>query len=336
MAKRKTIDDSLAELDRLPDPSSPDAAKRLRAAIESGPSLLVARAAEIVREHELRGYEPALAAAFDRFLGEDPAALDPQCRAKTAIVEALGTLEYQDAAFFLRHIGYVQIEWVWSDLPRDDGRKQGMVPVDVAAHLRGLCGYGLVQSDHRHPLPHLIDLLADPEKTTRQGAAQALALTGREEAAFILRTKLLCGDKEYEVVGECLTALLSLTPADAVPFAARFLDSPNEDIRHEAAAALGGSARPEAIAALIDRWKGESGEPFREALLLAIGAARRPEAVDFLLTLVATESPRTASQALTALTPCRFYPDLKRKIESTITTRNEPTLTKQFHRDFMD
>jgi len=324
VAKRKTIDDSLAELDRLADPSTPDAAKLLRAAIESGPSLLAARAAEIIREHELRGFEPALAAAFDRFLGDDPATLDPQCRAKTAIVEALGTFEYQDADFFLRRIAYTQFEPVWG------GR------IDTAAHLRGLCGHGLVQSDYRRPLPHLIDLLADPEKVTRQGAAQALALTGREEAALILRTKLLCGDKEYEVIGECLTALLGLTAADAVPFVARFLNSPNEDIRHEAAAALGGASRPEAIAALIDRWKRERDEPFREALLLAIGAARRPEAVDFLLTLVAVDSPRTASQALSALTPCCFYPDLKRKIESTITTRNEPTLTKQFYRDFKD
>src|SRR5687768_15684317 len=101
MPKRRTIDDSLAELDRLADPTSPETAKLLKSAIEKGPSLLAARAAEIIREHELRGHESALAATFDRYLGEDPVAADPQCRAKTAIVETLGALEYQDSDFFL-------------------------------------------------------------------------------------------------------------------------------------------------------------------------------------------------------------------------------------------
>lgn len=322
MAKRRTIDDLLGELDRLEDPASAEGMKRLTAAIESGPSLLVARAAEIVREQELRGLESALIEAFERFLEAEPAVVDPQCRAKTAIVETLGAGEYRDAEFFLRHIGYRQLEPVWGG------------SVDTAAHLRGLCGHGLVQSDYRRPLPYLIDLLADPEKVTRQGAAQALALTGREEAALILRTKLLCGDKEYEVVGECLTALLSLTPADAVPFAARFLDSKDEDVRLEAAAALGGVGRPEAIAILAERWRGERDETFRDSLLLAIGTARRPESVEFLLSLVKTEPIRQASQALTALAPCRFYPDLRQTIERAVAARGDATLAKQFAREF--
>lgn len=322
MAKRRTIDDSLAELDRLSDPASADGVKLLRSAIEKGASLLVARAAEIIRGNELRGYEAAFVAAFDRFLGPDPAAADPQCRAKTAIVETLGTLEYRDSEFFLRHIGYRQLEPVWGG------------SVDTAAHLRGLCGYGLVQSDHRRPLPHLIDLLADAEKVTRQGAAQALALTGREEAALILRMKLLCGDAEYEVVGECLTALLSLTPADAVPFVARFLDSKDEAVRLEAAAALGSSGRQEAVAVLVDRWKAERDDLFRESLLLAIGAARRPEAVEFLLSRVSSEQPRLAAQALTALAPCRFYPGLRKKIEEAVARRGDTALRKQFAKEF--
>lgn len=322
MAKRRTTDDLLAALSRLTDPASAEAAKELRNALAKGHSLVAARAAEIIRENELRGFEADLAAAFDRFLGDDAVAADPQCRAKTAIVETLGTLEYRDSEFFLRHIGYRQLEPVWGG------------SVDTAAHLRGLCGHGLVQSDHRRPLTYLIDLLGDPEKVTRQGAAQALALTGREEAALVLRTKLLCGDKAYEVVGECFAALLSLTPAEAVPFVARFLNAKDEAVRLEAAASLGSSARPEAVAVLVERWKVERDGAFCESLLIAIGAARRPEGVEFLLSLVASGSARVASQALAALAPCRFYPDLRRRVEETVDRRDDTGLRKQLAKEF--
>jgi HEAT repeat protein len=322
MAKRRTTDDLLAALNRLADPASAEAGKELCNALAKGHGLVAARAAEIIRENELQGYEAELAAAFDRFLDDDPVAADPQCRAKTAIVETLGSLGYRDSEFFLRHIGYRQFEPVWGG------------SADTAGHLRGLCGYGLVQSDHRRPLTYLIDLLADPEKVTRQGAAQALALTGREEAALVLRMKLLCGDKEYEVVGECFAALLSLTPAEGVPFVARFLGAKDETVRLEAAAALGSSARPEAAVVLIERWKVERDDSFREPLLIAIGAARRPEAIDFLLSLVSSGSVRVASQALAALAPCRFYPDLKARIGETIRARNDAGLSKQFAKEF--
>ena len=330
MAKRRTTPEPAAELERLDDPRSPAAAEILRSSLAGG-SDVAARAAEIVREHELPGFEPDLVAAFERLLGED----DPQCRAKTAIVDALATLEYRDAEFYLRHIGHKQIEWVFSDAKRPDSTSK-MVPVDVAAHLRGLCGHGLVQSDYRRPLPHLIDLLADPEKTTRRDAAQALAMTGRDEAALILRTKLLCGGDHPEVLGDCFAALLGLAPADGVPFVARFLDADDEDSRLEAAAALGGSARPEAVAALVARWQAERSETLREALLLAIGASRRPEGIDFLLGLVAKESPRVASQALTALSPSRFYPAVRDRVEAAVERRAVATLAAQFRREFAD
>ena len=324
MAKRRTADDLAWSLDRLDDPRSPESAALLRRALEGG-SFVAARAAEIVREHELPGFDAALVAAFDRLLAApDPVAADPQCRAKTAIVDALAAVEYRDSDFFLRHIGYRQHEPVWGG------------SVDTAAHLRGLCGHGLVQSGHRRPMKALIDLLADLEKSTRQDAAQALGLTGREEAAFVLRTKLLCGDSKPEVVGDCFASLLSLTPADGVPFVARFLDVPSEDVRLEAAAALGGSTRPEAVAALVGRWRTERSEPLREAILLAIGSGRQPAGIEFLLSIVEKEAVRTASQALTALAPCRFYPDLRRRIGEAVERRDSATLSAQFRKEFAD
>jgi HEAT repeat protein len=325
MARKRTVEDRLAELGAPDDDAPPPGLGLLRQALDDRESLVVARAAEIVRRHKLRDLAGELVAVFDRLMSaDDRTRADSQCRAKTEIVHALTEIDYDDAEFYLRHIGYQQHEPVW-------GGSQ-----DTAAHLRGLCGYGLVVAHHRGALSHLVELLCDPEKTTRVNAVQALAATGREDAALLLRFKALTGDREYEVTGECFAGLLGIHPREAVPFVARFLDVDDAEVRLEAAAALGGSREPEAFAALRDCWRRQVDREFRQALLIAIGSSRQPAGIDFLVTLLASQPVPFALDALTALAPCRFYEDIRRRVQEAVSQRGERELTRAFQREFRD
>jgi HEAT repeat protein len=321
MPKRRTVEDKLAELG--PPDAAPPPPERLREALADRESLVIARAAEIVRRHKLRDLAADLLTAFDRLASAtDTAKADPRCRAKTEIVQALTEIEHDDAEFYLRSIGYRQLEPVWGGSE------------DTAAHLRGLCGYGLVVARHRGALARLVELLCDPEKTARVDAVQALAATGREDAALLLRLKALTGDREYEVVGECFTGLLSLEVRDAIPFIARFLKDAPPDVRLEAAAALGSSREAAPFVALRDCWQTEVDREFRKALLIAIGSSRQPAGIDFLLQLVASHPMPLALDALAALAPCRFYADIRARVEAAVSDRQDRQLQRAFERDF--
>src|SRR4029077_14111178 len=138
---------------------------------------VASRAAEIVRDFEVRDLIPGLLVAFERFL-VDPAKSDPQCLAKNAIAEALTKLGHDDADFYRKGMRHFQPEPVW-------GGQQ-----DTAAHFRGTCAFGLVQSscgDSLDVLTRLVDLLAAPEKPARIDAARAVANYSRREGIPLLR-----------------------------------------------------------------------------------------------------------------------------------------------------
>jgi HEAT repeat protein len=324
MPKRRTVEDKLAALGR-PDEDRPPDVEQLRRALGDRESLVVARAAEIIRQHKLQDFAGEFVSAFERLMAaEDPAKADPNCRAKTEIVHALTEIDYDDAEFYLRHIGYTQLEPVWG------GRQ------DSAAQLRGLCGYGLVVSHHRGALARLVELLCDSEKAARVAAVQALAATGREDAALLLRLKALTGDREYEVIGECFMGLLGLETRDAIPFVARFLKEAPADVRLEAAAALGGSREPAAFAALRDCWQSEFDRDFRKALLIAIGSSRQPDGIDFLMGLLSSQPVPLALDVLAALAPCRFYEEIRNRVRDAVRERAERKLQQAFEREFRE
>src|SRR5262249_6095553 len=157
---------------------------------------------------------------------------------------------------------YIQLEPVW-------GGTQ-----DSAAQLRGTCALGLVQStcvDTISVLNRLVDLLVDPEKPARAGAARAIAAFSRLEGIPLLRLKTRSGDPVAEVMGECFASLLSLSAHDSIPLVAGYLRSSDSDIRLEAAAALGESREPQAFVALKECWEHERDPSFRKSLLLSMG-----------------------------------------------------------------
>lgn len=322
MPRRTTPDEWLAQLAKLRKGELPaDAAPLLRRALLDRSNLVVAEAAETVARRSLNELAEELVAAYPRFL-INPLETDPQCRAKCAIAAALQDLEYSNADFFLAHVTYRQSEPVWGG------------SVDTAAPLRASCGYGLVQCGHRQALQVLVDLLADSEKIVRSEAARAIACTGREEAALLLRLKIHCGDREPEVIGACFSGLLNLAPDDGIPFVARFLDAADADVAIEAAAALGESRSAAAFEALKAGWQRHRDPELERAILLSMGASRQSVATEFLLALLAEQPVNTARHVLEALAPCRFYETVRSRVEAVVRQRGDAKLFRLWRREF--
>ena len=212
---KEAFERKLQALASLRAASSPEAAPEvaidpLRKALKERSNYLVSKAAALAGDLRLTALVPDLLAAFDRFM-MDPAKTDPKCWAKDAIVKALKDLNHDDPAVFLRGIEHVQMEPVWGG------------SVDTALTLRGACALALAgcSLDRQTILARLIDRMAD-EKPVRIDAIRALGQCPGPDTALLLRLKALLGDKESEVTGQCFDVLLEISPADSVPFVARF------------------------------------------------------------------------------------------------------------------
>jgi HEAT repeat protein len=325
MAKRPTLEEKIARLKKLRDePHTPAARAELAKALADRSNYVGSRAAEIVGTFGLRELVPDLLAAFERWL-VDPVKTDPQCLGKNAVAEALVKLGHDEAAFYRRGMCHFQPEPGWGK------------PQDSAAHLRGTCAIGLVQSscgDFLDVLNRLVDLLADPEKQARVDAARAFGGLGRREAIPLLRLKVLSGDEEAEVIGACLAALLSLDAKAMVPFVAESLASPDPNVALEAAAALGECKEPAAFEALKACWQKHYDAEFKRSLLLSMGLARQPAALEFLLALIHTEPAATAADALAALYPYRFQPQARERAEEAVRANGHPSLRAAWEKVF--
>jgi HEAT repeat protein len=287
VARRQKLEDSLAALASVREaPRSEESLAALRVALAGRSAFAAAKAAKLAGDLELGELGGDLVAAFERLLaGQDD---DPGCTAKAEIAEALYKLGHDAAGPFLRGIRHVQMEPVFG------GR------VDTAVDLRGACAFGLVRMGYRDVLVELADLLADPEPPVRISAARALAYRGGKDALPLLRLRILAGDKP-EVMGECLTALLRVAGAGALPFVARFLDHRDDETAEAAALALGASRLEEAFADLREWVERVVSPVLRRAGLTAIATLRRDAALDYLLGLVKDAPPVTAAQAVDAL-----------------------------------
>jgi len=304
--------------------SAPDtAAEPLRKALRDRNNYLVSRAAAVAGSLGLGALVPDLLAAFDRFL-EDSVKSDPQCWAKNAIVKALRELGHSDPEVFLKGLAHVQPEPVWG------GR------ADTATTLRGECALalGACQLDDLTVLRHLTDALADPETPVRVNAARAVGQLGRPEGALLLRLKVLLGDSEPEVTGECFAELVRLSGAEGVSFVARYLSSADEAVRGEAAAALGQSEEPSALEMLRQRWKLDSSAELKRVIVLSLGASTNPAAAEFLLSVIADASVELAAAAIEALSSSRFRSGVREQVAEAVARRGGGALQKVFSKEF--
>jgi HEAT repeat protein len=317
MSKRLSVDDRLSSIRRLRDqqPSSSVLAE-LRSAMRDRSNLIVAAAAAIVGDHKHPDMLADLQAAFERFL-VDPVKNDKLCRAKIAIIQSLDKLGCDQAHLFLQAASHVQLEPVWGGTE------------DTAARLRSLAILALARIDYRGLLPLLVDSLADSQKEVRIAAAQALGYHGSEAASLLLRLKALIGDKESEVIGECLSCLLCIESSENVTFVSRFLDSGDTAKCEAAIIALGRSRVPAAFDLLNACWQRHP-IGLDEEILLAMAMLRLPASTEFLLEIIATGQERDAHAALAALLIHRYDPRLRQRIAEAVRKNGSGTLLADF------
>jgi len=277
----------------------------LRKALSDRSNLVVAEAAKSTGELHLSDLLPNLLAAFDR-LFDDVLKSDPKCWGKTAIVKALTELDHSDSAPFLRGSRHIQMEPVYG------GRE------DSAVHLRANCFLALVQCTDLtrfEVLCHLVDAMSDPADPVRIEAIRALNQLGGDESVLLLRLKAKVGDRRPLIVGHVFDALLNMERDRAVPFVAHYLKSADEEVRDEAALALGAARLNSALSVLIEYWKNARSERFAEVILRAVSSARMPEAIEFLVVVLKTGTPRQSAGAAEALRIHSDSTDIQAMIE---------------------
>jgi len=322
MAARKALEVALAELRELRDaPQTPQALTRLRAALAGRSSHLAAVAAEIAATHELADLTPDLATAFDRFM-LDPVRSDPACAAKQAIADALYRIGAPELTCYLRGIRHAQLEPIW-------GGK-----ADTATPLRATCALALVRIHYHDYLNELAELLADAEAPARRAAAQALAYSENPAAAPLLRLKALSGDVDAQVLGECLLALLRVTPGDGLEFVARFLDRPDAEVADAAALALGSSRLPAALAHLTTWWERTLDRERRRSALLAVALLKSDASITYLLAHVAESAVPHAIDAVNALAVYRHDPRLREQLTAAVDARLEVDVRAEFNKSW--
>jgi hypothetical protein len=316
MTGKRRFQEQLDTLERLRYEPPQAVVAPLRKALSHRSNYIVAKAADLVREFRLPELIPELLAAFDRFF-ENPLKTDPQCWAKNAISLALGALEFQDAAIYLRGMRHIQLEPVWG------GHS------DTAATLRATCALALVPCrslPETELLTCLIELFADKEKSVRAEGARAVEMVGSPSAALLLRLKATVGGDEPEVLGACYNGIIHVQGKAAIPWVSRFLAAA-DDAAAEAALAIAADRSPQAFAALHERFLQERDPWFQGILLSAIGLTRQQAALDFLLQLVRTESPH-AEAAIEAILRSMPPDEIIKQLESMVS--GNPRLARVF------
>lgn len=273
---------------------------------------VVAKASTLAGERSLPELTADLLAAYARFL-DDPVKRDPNCIAKGAIARALVNLGCDDVDFYLAGIRYTQLEPVWGG------------SADSGIDVRCSCALGLVNTGYSRAIHELTVLLNDKEARARTGAAHAISCGNPREAEAVLRLKVLVGDAEAEVIGECFTSLLSIAPLECLPFVATYLGGENESIRDFAALALGECRNPKVVEYLRAAWEscGALGE-FPMVLIRAAALNRTEPAFDWLMAIIETGAKRHSDAAVEALAVYERNTKLSDRVAQALARRKTP------------
>lgn len=285
-SKKPSVEQQLAALHALRD-ADPLPIEELRSALAHSTNAIVAKAADIASLRQADALTPDLVAAVARFYAKP----DPQCIAKLAVVRALKALDALEPDTYRGALRHIQIE------PSYGGS------IDTAGPLRAIAALAISECQAippRDALRLLIDALTDKETLTRVDIIRAIGQVTSPEADVVLRTKARLGDREPEVIAQCLLTIVEREGSESLPFVESFLGDP--ELRIDAAMAMASQRSPEALAILTAAFRRYN----ERELLLAIGTLRTPEAAAWLLPLLETERGVRA-----ALEPCRHIPGVE-------------------------
>ncbi len=304
------------------DPQSALTARILGTALADRSQRVVAKAADLCSELGASQLLPDLLQVYRRMF-VNPLKKDPGCLAKTAIATALVRLDCQEVEPFRQGVRYQQFEPVWN------GEQ------DTAGQLRAVCAAGMAGcATCMEALNIFADLLADPCTPARLGAVRAIASLGRWEGVPLLRLKLLNGDTDAEVLGECCSALIDLASSEGAALVMQLLSSRDTDVRIQAALALGETHTQEALEPLRSCYETERDPSVRGILLTCIGLLRSTESRAFLLSLIPETDENTAMDALRALAPCRMDGEVCQQVQQLVELRGSAKLKQVYGREF--
>lgn len=322
MPKHDPIQEALEQAGRLRSArGEAELEKELRAFLRHRSNLVVAKAAKIARERRVAAVVPELVVAFRRLMA-DPARLDKRCEAVTEIAGALYEMDYAEPEVYRAGLRHVQLEGSFGP------------PVDVAAHLRGICALGLTRTSHPAALEDVVELLQDREALARIGAVRALATNGGTAGTLALRLKVLTGDREPDVIAECFAGLLGSHTESSVDFVSRYMDADDGAIAEAAILALGVSRSSKAAAALKEKWKRTSRGRLKSTLVLALTSSRSEDALTFVLEELEAANPAVASEILAALAGQRPSASIRQMIQAAVGRRGDAQLEQQYRSAF--
>ena len=322
--KKKSIEEELARLSELGRGPLDDAAgQELTRTIERGSSLVVARAARIVKDRTLPGYHKTLDAAFRRFL-DNPVKTDPGCNAKLACLEALDATDTTDPEPFQIATRHVQKEGAWGP------------PVDTAVHIRARSVRALAHMGHVDLFLYAGELLGDPEPPVRQAAAEALAHSGDRNGAGLLLLAAARVDEDPVILTSYYSALLELAADFGLPRLRALLRGSSADLRELAAIALGQSGLEPAATALVEAMEATPLAAERVVCIRALGLHRTDRALGVLCDLVTDGPPADAEAAVKSLAARRFDKGVREKVAALVAARGSLRLSQAFDEAFAD
>ena len=318
MAKSNPLERRLATLYSLEDdPGS--IAEKLPVFLRDKSNIVVAKAANLAVRMEASGLAGELALVFSPML-KRAAESDPGCVALIASIKALVTFDAAAAEVYFAGLRYFQWESSFGK------------SVEVAGELRGLCARGIARMGHPEALLEILPLLAD-SLPARIGAVKAISETGRPEAELLLRLHVIRGDSDAEVVGECFTALLGMTPQRSLAFVAGYLSCANCEVAEMAALALGEARMTGAFPVLRDALQGKRSGTVRRAVLLALAMLRRDEAFDYLLAVMERQE-QDAADVIAALAIHKSDSALRERVAATLGQLGSVRLNELFEREW--
>jgi hypothetical protein len=322
MVKPDPIERALERLGELRhgEPSE-HAAEEVRGYLCNRSNLVISKAAKVARDLRLIALLPDIVAAFDKLM-TNAAKLDKRCAAVTELMSALYEMDYVEPEPYLKGLKHVQLEGSYGP------------PVDEAARLRGLSAQGLLRTRYADALPEVVSMLVDPEPAAREGAIRALATNGGDAGALLLRLKVLTGDREASVIGECFAGLLASSGEKAMGFVAPYLDAGDDAIAEAAMLALGESRLLPGFEALREKWERTVAIDMRRTLLAAIAASRLDEAVEFLVAVVESSGAAIAAEAVEALSIYRNNERVVERLRGAVAQRKERNLADRFRATF--